>query len=420
MRPFQMDRARLKRRLFPPALAAALALAGAIGLRASQPATRPADERAVEALHKQAIDELYGQRAASLTAAEKCAWRDRLLAAVNVPPATRREAVILSDVARLASEKETGDDQLALKLWDCLLNSPVATPSMRMTAADHLRLKGISSADSALALRAMDAYLAAAREYENDPDRTQPYSLARDHRAPGFGLERAAALFYDAQRRAPDDPQRAILARRAIEHFDECLAPDSPAARPGHWFRSPRGLLQYKGCALALAGDYEGVIDVARRMNTMPPVNPRNHAESVGELLNRAAEIFAGTLDERDTSGVWVRKVRRFLARHEDLVPADDPGYVTFQMRVAYHYLDGPKVEAFKRIEALLYSPDPRIRNFLADHSEAWANLLFFYGDCLMSLQRPDEARAVFEDLLRRFPDDQMAPATRSRLEKGW
>jgi tetratricopeptide (TPR) repeat protein len=399
------------------AIGAAALLGGPRTSRAweGNPPATAADRRA---LYLQADRRLYGEPRAPLSIEGKREVRDQFIAAAGQEPKEDFEFSALTEAARLSLALPEPESAKLLCLR--VIENPRAPYASRLDAATTLRIVALSDSDSRTMELAIEAYLRAAREREQDPNdfHRQGYTVAQDFIVRRLPHDLGAALLRDAQRRPPGDQASRQLARRAVEKFDEFLRANPTGDSLNGWLPSPRAVLLDKGLAFAVMGDRANVVSTAEEMSRRPFVNPQNAGESVGLLLERAGEILASSGGSSQPTRQFARGAA-LMRKHEDLVTPHDPNYVNFQFILALVDMAEQRYsEAVRRLDALLNSTTPAVQEKLGRSPLMHGSILMNRGDALHGMGRTAEARETYQVLLARFPNDPNADSARRKIDE--
>lgn len=234
---------------------------------------------------------------------------------------------------------------------------------------------------------------------------------------------RGRAWLGSALHAATEDPARSALARSALREFDTYLA-SVPASEAVSGFIPPLRYVYYqKGLALAMIGDQASLRETVLEMQTKPFKNPINLLESAGYLLYQASLQASahGSSSETAPQGDSRTNLAAQMRKYESLIRPDDRYYVEYQRQIILADHDEHNWKTcLERIENLLNTEYSSVRDYLESKPRIHSNLLYLQGDCLVQLDRMSEARAVFELLIDRFPNDSDSLLARSRVEKGW
>lgn len=358
-----------------------------------------------------------------MTVEQKRAWRDRLRAAVPANPATVMEASVLLEAGR--ASKGLGDVAAWRDTMLQIAETPASGYSNRMAAAGEMIGFSVQLEDSKDVFRALELYAEAAREKEAEPNpyRRQNYSSRKDPYIRAASYYRGQALMEDALRRSPQDPIRRELAARSLDEYGAYLESDFGADERRSYPAAKRYVLFRKGLALAILGDERGVRSAAEQMSRAPVVNARDLQEAVGYFLYKACEQIM-VVESGASEPISLRIApsgRAMLRRFESLVGPDDPYYVEYQKALASaERHDGDVEECANRLGRLLRGDQLQVRSYLEEHPRSWGNILYYYGDAQMALGRAEPARAAFQELVSRFPENGNSDIAKARLAKDW
>lgn len=362
-------------------------------------------------------------KASQLTLNEKRSWCDKLLNAAGTPPTTSLEASVLLEAALLTGQLDEPEKSRALLLE--IAENENSGFSNQMRAAQHVIGFWIDGTDPSLMIRALDAYSNAAtqREHASPTNHRDEYQKSTDPMIQATAYHRGRAWLGSALHASAQDPARSALARSAIREFDAYFA-SAPASEAVSGFIPPLRYVYFqKGLALAMIGDQASLRETVLEMQTKPFKNPINLLESAGYLLYQAClqSSAHGLSSENAPQGDSRTNLAAQMRKYEQLIRPDDRYYVEYQRQIILADHDEHNWNAcLERIENLLNTQIVSVTDYLESKPRIHSNLLYLQGDCLVQLDRMNEARSVFELLIDRFPNDSDSLLARSRVEKGW